>query len=180
MLSEKDLLNFIAKFSDVSESDQPATEKSSDQHQGKSEPDDFKETSRSSDQRGRETSSDNFKETVEEMTAGHLLPAERQRQRPVKTGAHAKCFPQNSSDEISPRIFKHTNSIFLIIHQHTHPLRIEVKTDPKLAKLLISRHETVQQSASLGNTGIEIILTGQLPEDDILGLITHSYHMAKT
>ena len=31
------------------------------------------------------------KEAVEEMAAGHLLPAERQQLRPVKTGAHAKC-----------------------------------------------------------------------------------------
>jgi N6-L-threonylcarbamoyladenine synthase len=36
-----------------------------------------------------------FEETVEEMTAGHLLPAERQQLRPVKTGAHAKSFPRN-------------------------------------------------------------------------------------
>ena len=37
-------------------------------------------------------------EAVEEMAAGHLFPAERQRLRPVKTGAHAKCLLKKSEE----------------------------------------------------------------------------------
>jgi predicted DNA-binding protein (MmcQ/YjbR family) len=73
-------------------------------------------------------------------------------------------------------IFKVNDKIFLIIHQGTNPLRIDLKCDRKLSKLLQSRYETVMQSHLLGLQGIELILTGQLPENEVHDLIIHSYH----
>ena len=79
----------------------------------------------------------------------------------------------------SLQVFKINEKIFLIIHKNTTPLRIDVKCDKKLAKLLTSRYETVMPSQLLGNTGIELVLTGQLPESEIQDLIFHSYHTTK-
>lgn len=83
-----------------------------------------------------------------------------------------------SASEKGLNIFKTGDRIFLIIHEGTNPLRIDVKCEYKLARLLSERYETVQKSTLLGNKGVEVILTGQLPEDDVKDLITFSFHHA--
>lgn len=119
----------------------------------------------------------NFSETVEEMPLASTS-SRTQRRRPVKTGAPAKSFPKNSPDADFLRIFKTNEAIFLIIHIGTNPLRIDLKCDYKLARHLSTHYETVQKSTLLGNKGIEIILTGQIPQDDIKDLIAYSFHHA--
>lgn len=56
------------------------------------------------------------------------------------------------------------------------PLRLSVKCDPKLSVILREKYESVMPGQNLNqkfwNT---ILLTGQLPLEDIHGFITHSY-----
>jgi predicted DNA-binding protein (MmcQ/YjbR family) len=58
------------------------------------------------------------------------------------------------------------------------PIRISLKCDPQLAKLLREKYETVLEGYHLNkkhwNT---ILLTGQLNEDEVTGLILHSYNL---
>lgn len=66
--------------------------------------------------------------------------------------------------------------LFAIIHEGSDPLRISLKCDPQLATLLREKYETVLPGYHLNkkhwNT---IILTGQLPWEEIQGLITLSH-----
>jgi predicted DNA-binding protein (MmcQ/YjbR family) len=68
--------------------------------------------------------------------------------------------------------------MFALIHEGSDPLRISLKCDPQLSKILREKYETVMEGYHLNkkhwNT---IILTGQLPWEDIQGLIRHSYDL---
>ncbi|MDR2336713.1 MAG: MmcQ/YjbR family DNA-binding protein [Candidatus Nomurabacteria bacterium] len=79
-------------------------------------------------------------------------------------------------------IFTTPNSagkIFLILHTKNSPFRLEVGTDPKLAKLLVERYESVMPSKNISpNEWIEIICSGQLEEAEILDLIRMSFNRA--
>lgn len=83
-------------------------------------------------------------------------------------GSDPKSLPNPASDP-EPKIF-------LILHQNTDPLRLEVGTDEKLAKLLKTRYESVMTSKNITpKEWIEIICSGQLTEAEILDLIRLSY-----
>jgi predicted DNA-binding protein (MmcQ/YjbR family) len=68
--------------------------------------------------------------------------------------------------------------LFAIIAEGTHPLRLSLKCDPLLAELLREKYETVLPGYHLNkkhwNT---VLLTGQLPWDEVQGLITLSYNL---
>jgi predicted DNA-binding protein (MmcQ/YjbR family) len=68
--------------------------------------------------------------------------------------------------------------MFALIAEGTTPLRLSLKCDPLLAKVLRERYETVLEGYHLNkkhwNT---ILLTGQLPWEEIRGLILHSYQL---
>jgi predicted DNA-binding protein (MmcQ/YjbR family) len=68
--------------------------------------------------------------------------------------------------------------MFALIAENSDPLSISLKCDPQLAKLLREKYETVLEGYHLNkkhwNT---ILLTGQLPEDEVKGLIIHSYNL---
>lgn len=68
--------------------------------------------------------------------------------------------------------------MFAIITENSAPLRISLKCDPQLAELLREKYETVLPGYHLSkkhwNT---ILLTGQLPWDEVQGLIVHSYNL---
>ena len=68
--------------------------------------------------------------------------------------------------------------LFAIIQEGSNPLRISLKCDPQLATLLREKYETVLPGYHLNkkhwNT---ILLTGQLPWEEIQGLITLSYNL---
>jgi predicted DNA-binding protein (MmcQ/YjbR family) len=70
------------------------------------------------------------------------------------------------------------SKLFAIIQEGTDPLRISLKCDPQLAELLREKYETVLPGYHLNkkhwNT---IILTGQLPWEEMQGLIVHSYNL---
>ncbi len=68
--------------------------------------------------------------------------------------------------------------MFALIAEKSDPLSISLKCDPQLAKLLREKYETVLEGYHLNkkhwNT---ILLTGQLPDDEVQGLILHSYNL---
>jgi predicted DNA-binding protein (MmcQ/YjbR family) len=74
-------------------------------------------------------------------------------------------------------VYKAANDkLFALIQEGSSPLRLSLKCDPLLAKTLRERYESVMPGFHLNkkhwNT---IILTGQLPWDEVQDLIRHSY-----
>lgn len=65
--------------------------------------------------------------------------------------------------------------VFLVVNKNT----IEVRTDGKLAKLLIEKYESVMRSRYFGKGGIEIVSSGQLKEAELEDLIRLSYNLTK-
>ena len=75
-------------------------------------------------------------------------------------------------------VYKVKDKMFAIIQEEKDPLWISLKCDPQLAVVLREKYETVLEGYHLNkkhwNT---IILTGQLPWEEIQGLIVHSYNL---
>jgi len=68
--------------------------------------------------------------------------------------------------------------LFAIMPEGKEPLQISLKCDPQLAELLREKYETVLPGYHLNkkhwNT---ILLTGQLPMEEVQGLIVLSYNL---
>lgn len=75
-------------------------------------------------------------------------------------------------------VYKVNDKMFALIAEDSDPLRISLKCDPQLSKLLREKYETVMAGYHLNkkhwNT---IVLTGQLPWEEIQGFIRHSYNL---
>lgn len=75
---------------------------------------------------------------------------------------------------------KENGKMFAIIGENSSPLRISLKCDPQLAVLLREKYETVLPGYHLNkkhwNT---IICSGQVPDEELIDLIRHSYELAK-
>lgn len=73
---------------------------------------------------------------------------------------------------------KKTGKMFALITENKKPLNISLKCDPLLAETLRAKYETVMPGYHLNkkhwNT---IICSGQLGDDEILGLIDLSYQL---
>jgi predicted DNA-binding protein (MmcQ/YjbR family) len=68
--------------------------------------------------------------------------------------------------------------LFAIIREGTDPLQLSLKCDPQLAEILRERYESVLPGYHLNkkhwNT---ILLTGQLPWEEVRDLVVHSYNL---
>ncbi len=64
---------------------------------------------------------------------------------------------------------------FLVLHRNT----IEVRCDPRLSENLKEKYESVMESRYYGKGGIEIVLAGQLNEQEIEDLIRLSYNLTQ-
>ena len=68
--------------------------------------------------------------------------------------------------------------MFALIAEDKTPVNISLKCDPQLAVLLREKYETIMAGYHLNkkhwNT---IVLTGQLPWEEVQGLIRHSYNL---
>ncbi|MBP9852737.1 MAG: hypothetical protein QG629_580 [Patescibacteria group bacterium] len=68
--------------------------------------------------------------------------------------------------------------MFALIAEDSDPLRLSLKCDPQLAEVLRERYETVLPGYHLSkkhwNT---LILSGQLPQEEIEAFIRHSYEL---
>ena len=77
-------------------------------------------------------------------------------------------------------VYKSNDKMFALIAEGSDPVRLSLKCDPQLAILLREKYETVLVGYHLNkkhwNT---ILLTGQLPWEEIQGLISHSYELIK-
>ena len=62
---------------------------------------------------------------------------------------------------------------FLVINKNT----IEVRCDQELSKNLQEKYESVMDSRYYGKGGIEVVLAGQLNQQEIEDLIRLSYNM---
>jgi predicted DNA-binding protein (MmcQ/YjbR family) len=78
-------------------------------------------------------------------------------------------------------VYKLGDKMFALIEEQSSPLRISLKCDPQLATLLREKYESVMPGYHLNkkhwNT---ILLTGQLPWEDVQGLIRHSYELVRS
>ena len=70
-------------------------------------------------------------------------------------------------------IFLREGKAFLVVNKNT----IEVRRDEKLMALLKEKYESVMESRYFGRGGIEIVLAGQLSEQELLDLVILSYNM---
>ncbi len=75
-------------------------------------------------------------------------------------------------------VYKVEDKMFALIQEGKDPVRISLKCDPQLAVLLRERYETVMPGYHLNkkhwNT---VVLSGQLPWDEVRGLILLSYNL---
>lgn len=75
-------------------------------------------------------------------------------------------------------VYKVNDKMFALIPEGRDPISISLKCDPLLAKDLREKFETVMEGYHLNkkhwNT---ILLTGQLPWEDVKSLILHSYNL---
>lgn len=75
-------------------------------------------------------------------------------------------------------VYKSGDKMFALIAEKSDPVRISLKCDPKLSEILRKKYETVMPGYHLNkkhwNT---IVLSGQLPWEDVKGLIRHSYEL---
>ena len=79
-------------------------------------------------------------------------------------------------------VYKANGKMFALIAEKSAPVRISLKCDPNLTKVLRNKYESVMPGYHLNkkhwNT---IVLSGQIPWNDIQALIKHSYSLvAKT
>ncbi|MBQ2695602.1 MmcQ/YjbR family DNA-binding protein [Candidatus Saccharibacteria bacterium] len=79
----------------------------------------------------------------------------------------------NIKKEKNRMLFYSGEKVFLVKNPNT----IEVRTDAKLAQFLAEKYESVMQSRYFGKGGIEIVLAGQLSDDEIEDLIRLSYSL---
>ena len=54
---------------------------------------------------------------------------------------------------------------------------VEVRTDGELARVLREDYESVMQSRYFGRGGIEVVLTGQMSDEEIYDLVRLSYNL---
>ena len=75
-------------------------------------------------------------------------------------------------------VYKVEGKMFALIPEGKEPARISLKCDPQLSIILREKYETVMEGYHLNkkhwNT---IVLTGQLPWEEVQGLILHSYNL---
>lgn len=75
-------------------------------------------------------------------------------------------------------VYKAGDKMFALIPEGKTPMSISLKCDPQLAVILREKYETVLEGYHLNkkhwNT---ILLTGQLPWEEVQGLIVHSYNL---
>lgn len=75
-------------------------------------------------------------------------------------------------------VYKVKDKMFALIPEKSNPVRVSLKCDPRLAELLRTKYESVMPGYHLNkkhwNT---IVLSGQLPWEEIQALIRHSYDL---
>ncbi|MCU0667208.1 MAG: MmcQ/YjbR family DNA-binding protein [Patescibacteria group bacterium] len=117
-------------------------------------------------QGGQGTLSDSYKGTMSEKS------------RQPNTAERPKLQQGSSFAGGSDVAMQEGGKMFALIAEGSDPLRLSLKCDPQLSVLLREKYETVMEGYHLNkkhwNT---ILLTGQLPWEEVQGLILHSYNL---
>lgn len=75
-------------------------------------------------------------------------------------------------------VYKAGDKMFALVAEKSNPVRLSLKCNPTLAETLREKYETVMPGYHLNkkhwNT---ILLTGQLPWEEVQDLIRHSYDL---
>ena len=75
-------------------------------------------------------------------------------------------------------VYKVGDKMFALVAEKSTPIRLSLKCDPQLAIALREQYESVQPGYHLNkkhwNT---LLLTGQLPWEEVQGFIRHSYQL---
>lgn len=75
-------------------------------------------------------------------------------------------------------VYKVEGKMFALIAEGKVPIRLSLKCDPALADILRDKYESIQEGYHLNkkhwNT---LLLTGQLPWEEVQALIRHSYDL---
>lgn len=78
----------------------------------------------------------------------------------------------------SVAVYKINDKMFALVAESSDPVRLSLKCDPQLSKVLREKYETVMPGYHLNkkhwNT---LVLSGQLDWDEVKGLIRHSYDL---
>lgn len=73
-------------------------------------------------------------------------------------------------------VYKSGDKMFALVEEGSQPIRLSVKCDPRLSKLLREKYESVMPGYHLNKKHwITVLLTGQLDWEQIQDLIRHSY-----
>jgi len=94
-------------------------------------------------------------------------------------GADVAVYKVGQVRQLAEEGIEQSGKMFALISEKSEPLRISLKCDPILAVTLREKYETVMEGYHLNkkhwNT---ILLSGQLPWDEVKSLILHSYNLA--
>ena len=82
--------------------------------------------------------------------------------------------PFQEKTEKERTLYLKDDKVFLVVNKNT----LEVRTDGELKKLLTDKYESVMESRYFGRGGIEIVLAGQLKEDELSDLVRLSYNLS--
>lgn len=75
-------------------------------------------------------------------------------------------------------VYKVEDKMFAIIAEKNDPLTISLKCAPELSVILREKYETVMEGYHLNKKHwITVILSGQLPDEEVQGLVRHSYDL---
>ena len=70
------------------------------------------------------------------------------------------------------------DKMYALIAEGSDPVRLSLKCDPELAKILRDRYESVLEGYHLNKRHWNsLILSGQLSNDEVKDLIVHSYNL---
>lgn len=76
-------------------------------------------------------------------------------------------------NEKERKLFLVGGRVFLVVRKNT----VEVRTDKNLRRMLCEQFESVMESRYFGKGGVEVVLSGQIPADEVEDLVRLSYNL---
>ena len=80
--------------------------------------------------------------------------------------------------EDGKEIFRRGEKVFLVLYLKSDPVRMEVRIDRNLRRLLVGKYESVSGGRLLGRNGAEVIASGQLEDGEVLDLVRLSFELS--
>ena len=77
-------------------------------------------------------------------------------------------------------VFSYNDDPFILMSEGSEPLRLTLRCDEKLGKVLGEKYESVMPAKKMNpKKWIDIILSGQLQNDEVQSLLLHAYLVVK-